>query len=182
MSRCLTNSSVWVVSSPPLPSSLPAAFDTSSVRGEVLLSSPTVVEWRFSPAPRPAVDGSPVSIAAESSRRRSWLRRRVSGLGGGGRRGDGDVDSHQRMSSSAAGGDRQDTRPVKGGVRKGGAAHYVASLLPVGPDRTRVFARCVNGWSFDDVFPVALFGRGRWLCLHRGVMHPGRLKPQEVVG
>lgn len=132
-----------------------------------MLSSPTVVEWRFSPAPRPAVDGSPVSAAqqepatatatatatkhedvvpVESSRRRSWLRRRLSGLGRGG---DGDVDSRPRMSTSAAGGDHRDRRPVEGGVRKGGAANYVVSLLPVGPNRTKVFARYAK-WSFDE--------------------------------
>lgn len=128
----------------------------------MLLSSPTVVEWRFSPAPRPAVDGTPAPVAQEhlassatatkheaavsavSSRRRGWLRRRLSGLGGGGRGSGGVVDRLSRVSGSAAGSDHRDRRAVEGRVRQGGGAHYVVSLLPVGPNRTKVFARCVE--------------------------------------
>lgn len=143
--------------------SLPAAFNSSGVQGEVLLSSPTVVEWRFSPTPRPAVRVAPASItqeepatatttatkheaavAAVSSRRRSWLRRQISRLEGDGRGGGGDVDRRSRMSTPAAESDHRERTPVEGGVLKGGAAHYVVSLLPLDPNRTKVFARCVR--------------------------------------
>lgn len=161
-----------------------------------MLSCPNVVEWRFSlPAPRPTVDETPASVTQEepatatttatrddatasvaSSRRRSWLRRRLAGLGGGGRVAGGGVgDRRLRESRLVAGVGQRDRGLAEGGVRRGVATHYVASLLPAGPNRTKVFARCVRVereggglLSFVALLLVPRLNRvGRLLCVVR---------------
>ncbi|CAM9467184.1 unnamed protein product [Ectocarpus sp. 12 AP-2014] len=127
-----------------------AASDSPRGHVEVVFAPPTVVGWRFEPTPPPTAaaaaaagseeastppsadrnqpsstpvpDGeSPVVIeekeaVSNASPRCRWLRRRRSwGLGAEGR------------------------RPGVGG--RGGSVRYVAVLLPVGPEHTKVFAR-----------------------------------------
>lgn len=131
--------------------SLLAASDSPRGQGEVVFAPPTVVGWRFEPTPPPPTaaaeaaarseeastpasadrdqpspppvpDGESPEVMKEKEAvsnappRCRWLRRRLSGgLGAEGR------------------------RPGVGGG--GGSVRYVAVLLPVGPEHTKVFAR-----------------------------------------
>lgn len=124
------------LSRPPRPRahSVPAAFNASSGPGEVSFTSPTVVEWRFSPplAEQATPQGDEARNEDAGRRPRRWLLRRLTGFGGSG---GGDLDNHRAAALKKS--------PERSGSGGGRSMRYVAVVLPVGPGCTKIFARWV---------------------------------------